>query len=145
MCPSPSPPPLLPHWQFSGRQNPGGPIERTSELFSCDPRNTAGFFVVAAGLLLHAASLEINHAHDHCAVRVEGQILDPPSTIARAHRIVERVCDNAEAADLSGGSERRAQREQKERTGVALSLMILVDRKLAEQCHRHWVGFVALL
>src|SRR5229473_884818 len=46
MCPSPSPPPLLPHWQFSGRQNPGGPIERTSELFSCDPRNTAGFFVV---------------------------------------------------------------------------------------------------
>ena len=32
MCPSPSPPPLLPHWQFSGRQNPGGPIERTSEL-----------------------------------------------------------------------------------------------------------------
>jgi hypothetical protein len=135
----------LPHWQFSGRQNPGGPIERTSELFSCDPRNTAGFFVVAAGLLLHAASLEINHAHDHCAVRVEGQILDPPSTIARAHRIVERVCDNAEAADLSGGSERRAQREQKERTGVALSLMILVDRKLAEQCHRHWVGFVALL
>jgi hypothetical protein len=63
----------------------------------------------------------------------------------RAHRLVERVCDNAEAADLSGGSERRAKGEQKERTGVALSLMIPVDRKLAEQCRRHWVGFVALL
>jgi hypothetical protein len=33
-----------------------------------------------------------------------------------AHGIVERVCDNAEAADLSGGSERCATREQKERT-----------------------------
>jgi hypothetical protein len=29
--------------------------------------------------------------------------------------------------------------------GVALSWMILVDRKLAEQCRRHWVGIVALL
>jgi hypothetical protein len=28
---------------------------------------------------------------------------------------------------------------------MALSLMILVDRKLAEQCHRDWVGLVALL
>jgi hypothetical protein len=70
-------------------------------------------------LLLYAASLEINHAHDHCAVRVEGQTLEPASAIERAHRIVERVCDDAEAADVSGGSERRAQRKQKERTGVA--------------------------
>jgi len=60
---------------------------------------------VVAGLLPYAASLQINHAHDHCAVRVGGQILEPTSAIERAHRIVERVCDSAEAADLSGGSE----------------------------------------
>ena len=100
--------------------------------------------MVVAGLLLYAASLEINHAHDHCAVRVEGQILEPPSATECAHRIVDRVCDNAEAADLSGSSERCAKREQKERTGMADSLMILVDRKLAEQRRRHRVGFVAL-
>lgn len=88
--------------------------------------------MIVAGLLLYAASLEINHAHDHCAVRVEGQFLEPPSAVECAHRIVERVCDNADAADLSGGSERRAKCEQEERTGVALSLMILMDRKLAE-------------
>jgi hypothetical protein len=57
--------------------------------------------------LPYAASLEINHAHDHGAVRVEGQTLEPASAIERAHKIVERVCDNAEAADVSGGSERR--------------------------------------
>src|SRR5258708_23592108 len=67
MCPSPSPPPLLPHWQFSGRQNPGGPIERTSELFSCDPRNTAGFFVVVAGFFFFCPSALNKHPPDQCA------------------------------------------------------------------------------
>ena len=41
--------------------------------------------------------------------------------------------------------ERCAQREQEERARMALALIIPVDRKLAEQCHRHRVGFVTLL
>ena len=95
--------------------------------------------------MLYPASLEVDHAHDHCAMRLERQILESPSAIECAHGIVDRVCDNAEAADFSGSSERGAQCEEKERTGMALSLMIPVDRKLAEQCRRHGVGFVALL
>jgi hypothetical protein len=114
-------------------------------LFFREPRESAGLFSVVADSLLYPASLEVDHAHDHCAVRLEGQILKSPSAIECAHGIVDRVCDNTEAADLSGSPERRAQREEKERTGMALSLMILVDRKLAEQCRRHGVGFVALL
>jgi len=44
-------------------------------------------------------------------------------------RIVDRPWDNTEAAYLSGSSERRARREKKERTRMALSLVILADRK----------------
>jgi hypothetical protein len=60
----------LPHRRFCERQYSAGPIERISELFY-DLQNTAGFFAVVAGLLLYAASFEVTHAHDHCAVRVE--------------------------------------------------------------------------
>jgi len=66
-----------------------------------------------------------------------------------AHRMcapdVDWVRDNAEAADLAGGSERRPEREQEEQAGMALSLMMLVDRKLSEQGHWNRGGFVALL
>jgi hypothetical protein len=106
-----------------------GSIERTFGLFSREPLESAGLFSVVAGSLLYSASLDVDHPHDHCAVRLEGQILKSPSATERAHGIVDRVCDNIEAADLSGSSERRALREEKERTGMALSLMILVDRE----------------
>src|SRR5439155_8132547 len=87
-------------------------IERTFGLFSCDPRENASLFMVAAGSLFNAASLKVNHAHDHCPVRVEGQILESPSAIECAQLIVDRVRDNAEAADLAGGSERRPKSEE---------------------------------
>jgi hypothetical protein len=95
--------------------------------------------------LFDAASLKINHTRDHCPMRVEGQIPKAPSAIECAHLVVDWVRDDAEAADLARGSERRPESEQEKRPGMALSLMILVDRKLPEQGHWHGVGFVALL
>ena len=100
---------------------------------------------VATGSLFDAASLEVNHTRDHCPMRVEGQVLESPSPMECAHLIVDWVRNNAEAADLAGGSERRPEREQEERAGMALSLMMLVDRKLSEQGHWNRGGFVAPL
>ena len=75
--------------------------------------------------MFDAASLEINHELDHCAVRVEGQILKPPSAMDCAHGIVERVCDNAEAADLP---ELRALREAlTEAANAARSTMAYIE------------------
>src|SRR5438445_4357795 len=121
------------------------PIDRTFGFFSCDPRENAGLFAVATGSLFDAASLEVNHTRDHCPMRVEGQVLESPSPMECAHLIVDWVRNNAEAPDLAGGSERRPEREQEERAGMALSLMMLVDRKLSEQGHWNRGGFVALL
>ena len=56
--------------------------------------------MVVAGLLLYAASLEINHAHDHCAVRVEGQTLEPPSAIERALALAERLPCHLTVTDI---------------------------------------------
>ena len=95
--------------------------------------------------MFNAASLKVNHAHDHCPVRVEGQILESPSAIECAQLIVDRVHDNTEAADRAGGSKCGPKSEEKERAGMALSLMMLVDRELAEQGRWHRVRFVALL
>ena len=91
------------------------------------------------------ASLKVNHAHDHCAASIKGQILKSPAAIKRPRLIVDRMRDDAEASDLAGGSQRRAQREEKEGARMTAALMILVDRKLAQQRHRHRVGLVALL
>jgi hypothetical protein len=59
--------------------------------------------------------------------------------------IIERMRDDAEAPNVTGNAKGRAQGEEKQRTGVAPSLVVLMDRKLAKQCRRQWVGFVALL
>ena len=93
----------------------------------------------------YAASLEVNHACDHRAVWVEWQILEPPSAMECAHGIVDRMRHNAEAADLPGGSKRRAERKQKQRTGMIHFLTILVDRELAEQCRRHRIVINAMV
>jgi|APFre7841882630_1041343.scaffolds.fasta_scaffold16085_2 hypothetical protein len=67
---------------------------------------------ISAVSLFNAALLEVNHAHDHRAVWVEGQIAESPSSIECAHMIVDRMRDNAKAADFSRGSERRAKSEE---------------------------------
>jgi hypothetical protein len=85
---------------------------------------------------IHAAALQIGHVNDHGSARVEGQIPKAPSGMEAARLIIERMRDDAEASDVMGNPESRTQGEQKQRTGVAPSLAVLVDRELAEQCDR---------
>ena len=82
--------------------------------------------------LANPASLDVCHAYDHRPARIKGQILKSPPSRESAYLIVDRMCDHAEASDVSRGSECRAEGEQKKRAGVTLSVVILVDRKLTE-------------
>ena len=51
-------------------------------------------------LLTNTAFLKVDHAHDHSATGVERQILEAPAAIEGANLVVDRVCDDAEAADF---------------------------------------------
>ncbi len=99
----------------------------------------------AAGLRRDAAPLQIDHAHDHRATRVERQILKPPLGVEGAHAVVEWMRDDANAADDLSRPQRHLEGKQQERRRVRLPLVVLVDRKLAEKCHRHWIWPIALL
>jgi len=90
-----------------------------------------GVVRLACGLLFrcpgrpwrNTASLQVDHAHDHRAARIERQVLESPPGIEFAHPIVDRMGNDPEAADLARGCERRAKREQKERARMPLSLI----------------------
>jgi hypothetical protein len=96
-------------------------------------------------LLTNTAFLKVDHAHDHSAPRVERQILKAPAAIEGANLVVDRVCDDTEAADFPRCSQCRPQGEKKQRACVPSILMIFVNRKLSKKRNRHWIGLVALL
>src|SRR6266852_1904942 len=96
-------------------------------------------------LLSFKALSQIDHAHHHGAARVEGQVLKSPSRVEAAHAIIERMRNDAHAADDFGRAQRRLEGEQQEGYGVPLSLIVLVHRELTEKYDRHRVRAVALL
>jgi hypothetical protein len=72
--------------------------------------------------------LQIHHAYQHGAAWVEGQVLKPPARVEAAHTVIERMRDDAHAANDLGGAERRLEREQEEGHGMSLSLIVLLHR-----------------
>src|SRR5262249_14346211 len=107
--------------------------------------NEGGSLMPTTALPIDAARFKVDHAHDHRAPRIERQILESPLAVECAHVVVDRMGDNAEAAHVARSFERRAEGEEEQRSRIALSLMILVNGKLAEQRRRQRVGSVALL
>src|SRR5271155_4738627 len=89
--------------------------------------------------------MQVDHAHDHRAPRIEGKVLETPCRVEAAHTVIERMGDNARAADMFGCAQSRAKHIRHEIRGVALPLMVFVDGKLAEQKCRHGIRAVALL
>ena len=71
--------------------------------------------------------LQIDHADEHGAARIERQVLESPTCVEPAHTVIERMRDDAHAADDFGGVQSRFEREQKQGRGMSLSLIILVD------------------
>src|SRR5262249_18423929 len=100
---------------YTAREGIGGRDEFHASLRAISPT-----FAISS---IQAAALQINHADDHGASWVERQILETPSRIEAARGVVERVREDAEAADILGGPESGAQGEQKQRTGIALPLV----------------------
>jgi hypothetical protein len=89
--------------------------------------------------------LQIDHAHQHVAAWVEGQVLETPSGVEAANVVVERVGDDAHAADIPGSLQGRPEREQQEGRGMAVALIVLIDRELTEKRDWYRIGPVALL
>ena len=79
------------------------------------------------------------------ARRGQWQVLESPGCVEAAHIVIERVSDNACAADNIGYMERSLKRIRHEIGGVALSLIVFVYGKLAEQKRWHGIGAIALL
>jgi len=68
---------------------------------------------------------------------------DPPSRIEAANRFIDRMRDDSEASDVTGGAQRRRQCEEQQRACVAPTLLGPIDRELAKQRDRY--GLVALM
>lgn len=92
-----------------------------------------------------AASFKVDHAHDHGAPGIKRQIDKTPPGVEGADVVVDRMGDDAEAADLARCPQSRGQCKKQERSRVALTVIGLVDRKLAEKRGRDRIRRVALL
>src|SRR5216683_6605490 len=92
-----------------------------------------------------AALFQIDHPHDHGPSWIEGDVFEAPASIEFANLLVDRMREHAEAPDLARCAQCRCQREQQQRTRVALSLIGVVDRQLPQQRRRYGIGLVALM
>ncbi len=86
----------------------------------------------------------LHHANDHGAARIEGQVLKTPSRVKAADGFVERMRDDAHAADAIRYARSGSQRIGHEVRGVALPLKILVHGEMAEQQRGRGIGAIAL-
>lgn len=91
-----------------------------------------------------AALFQIGDAGDHASFRVEWEIFKVETAIEASHRLIERVCEDTEAADFVGESNRGPKREQEKRASTAMTLMPAIYSKLAEQNNRDGIGAIAL-
>ena len=92
-----------------------------------------------------SACLDIDDARNHCAARVAGEVLEAPATVESANGVVDRVCDDAKAADFVRCTDGGLEGEHQQRSGMPLAVVIFVDRQLAEQRDRHGIGLVTLM
>jgi hypothetical protein len=53
---------------------------------------------------------DLHHANSHRAARIERQVLESPSRVKAAHGFVERMRDDAHAADKFGRAQSGSQR-----------------------------------
>ena len=88
---------------------------------------------------------KIGHAHNHRAPRVERKILEAELPIEFPRRVVERMRDDSRAAERPGNMQRGPEGVLHQVAGVALPLIIPVDRQLSEEQRRDRIGAVALL
>lgn len=94
--------------------------------------------------LAKAIVSQISDPDDHASFRIEWEILEIKATIEGSHGLVERVCENAEAADLAGEVDRCPKREQKQGAPKTATLISAIDGKLAKHYDRNGIGPVAL-
>lgn len=91
-----------------------------------------------------ATALQVDHAHQHAALRIAWQVFKAKCAIELTHPIVDRVRQHAEASHVQGEAAGGRQGIPHEGSGVAFALMALIDGQLAEQDRRQWAGLVPL-
>ena len=92
-----------------------------------------------------SAGLKIDDADNHGTARVAGEVLEAPAAVEGADAVVDGVRDHAEAPDFVRCADGSLEGEHQKRTGMALAVVIFVDRQLAEQRDRHRIRLVSLM
>lgn len=64
-----------------------------------EPADCLGKFINCVSDVASENPLEIDDAHNHGAPWIDGQVSKAPTRIEAAHIVVERVCDDSDAAD----------------------------------------------
>ena len=90
-------------------------------------------------------SPQLGHSHDHGSLWIERQILETPTLVKAVHEVVQRMRDDADAADFLRRAQGRFQREEDQRCCVSPRLEVFVDRKLAQKHNRNRIRLIALL
>lgn len=97
-----------------------------------------------AGATSKPAPFQIDDAHDHGAVRIARRVHEPEAPIERTLPIIERMRQNAEAADIPRKSHRNRQREPQQRPRNAAPLIAPINGELAAPHRRQLIGLAAL-
>lgn len=80
-----------------------------------------------------SAHLEVLHAHDHRPAGGGGKIDKAEAAIEDTHRLVKRMGDDPEAADVLRQHETCLKGMEEKLAAEALSLKLLVDGQLSDQ------------
>lgn len=88
---------------------------------------------------------QIRHPHNHGAARIEWQVLKTPTAAKGANCIVQRMRNDAGAADQRRRLKRRPQSKEEQRPRMPPPLVTAVNRELTEQRRGDWIRPVALL
>ncbi|MDX8521871.1 hypothetical protein [Mesorhizobium dulcispinae] len=99
---------------------------------------------VKPSFVSEAAFSQVGDANDHASLGIEWQFFKIEAAVEGSHSIVERMGQDAEAADLGGESNRSSEREQQERASTASTLIVVTHSKLAKQYHWDRIGAIAL-
>ncbi len=84
-------------------------------------------------LICAEGQFQIRDAHNHGSLGIERKILKSPPCIKSTYRVVDRLGKDTKTTDILSEAQRRPQRKEEKGTRVPLTLVILMNGKLAKK------------
>lgn len=87
---------------------------------------------------------QIRNSNGHTALWIVGQVFKAERAVECPYAVIERMREHAKAANIVREAHGGRKREKHQRSGIAAPLIAPIDRELADQSGRDWIGPIAL-